>query len=338
MKLQLGLVAFWRNYDRKTYLRVVKLADSLGYDSFWAAEAWGYDSTTMLAELAGQTKRIKLATGILNVYSRSPALIAMQAASLQEISDGRFMLGIGTSAKNVVEGLHGIPFTKPLTQTRRVIQTVRTLHDGERIDAETIGNPLLRPFKLETTRPVDPKVPIYVAALKQKAIQQIGEMADGWMPIFWPYDRLDVGRQWLAEGAQRVGRDPKEIKVAPFTTVIPLPGKAATKQAADIISFYIGGMGDYYYELVSGFGYEAECQEIRARYQDPNHRKEAWKAVSPELIDALTIAGDPLYCRRELRRRVESGAMDYPLINLPPGRPFHELAAFMLALAPNRWF
>src|SRR5699024_2752146 len=111
-------------------------------------------ATTLLAEMAVHTKRIQLATGIMNVFSRSPALIAMQAATLQEISGGRFTLGIGTSGKNVIEGLHGVPFKKTLTQTRRVIQTVRTLHQGERLDAEALGQPMLRPFKLETTYPV----------------------------------------------------------------------------------------------------------------------------------------------------------------------------------------
>lgn len=337
MKPRIGLVSFWKNYDRKTNLRAVKLADALGYDSYWGAEAWGYDTTTLLAEMAVHTKNIKLCTGIMNVYSRSPALIAMQAATLQEISNGRFMLGIGTSGKNVIEGLHGVPFSKPLTQTKRVIQTVRTLHSGERLDPDVLGNPLLRPFKLETTNPVDPQVPIYVAALKEKSIQNIGAMADGWMPIFWPHDKFHIGREWIAEGAAKAGRSPSEIVTAPFTTVIPLPGKQATKQAAEIISFYIGGMGDYYKQLLTGFGYGAECEEISARYQDPAHRHEAWKAVSPDLINALTIAGDPLYCRRELRRRMENG-MDYPLINLPPGRPWHEVAAFIVALAPNRWF
>lgn len=337
MKPRLGLVSFWKNYDRKTNLRAVKLADALGYDSYWGAEAWGYDTTTLLAEMAVHTKRIKLGTGIMNVYSRSPALIAMQAATLQEISGGRFMLGIGTSGKNVIEGLHGIPFRRPLTQTKTVIQTVRTLHRGDRIDPEAMGNELLRPFKLETTKAVDPEVPIFVAALKQKAITNIGEMADGWIPIFWPHDRFHIGREWISEGAAKAGRSPSEILTAPFTTVIPLPGKQATKQAAEIISFYIGGMGDYYHQLLTGFGYGAECDEIRARYQDKAHRHEAWKAVTPDMIDALTIAGDPIYCRRELRRRIENG-MDYPLINLPPGRPWAELAAFIVALAPNRWF
>src|SRR5579884_2452083 len=107
-----GLVAFWKTYDRKMYLRAAELADELGYDSFWLPEAWGYEVFSLLAEAAVRTKRIKLGTGIINVFSRSPGLIAMSAATVDEISEGRLILGIGTSGKRVIEGFHGRPFDK----------------------------------------------------------------------------------------------------------------------------------------------------------------------------------------------------------------------------------
>ena len=133
MTERIGLVAFWKNYDRKLYLRAAQLADDLGYDSFWVPEAWGYEISTLLTEMALATKRIKLGTGILNVYSRSPGLIAMTAATLDEISEGRFILGIGPSGKNVIEGFHGRKFDKPLTQVRDVIRVVRTLLAGGKL-------------------------------------------------------------------------------------------------------------------------------------------------------------------------------------------------------------
>src|SRR5262245_4914633 len=122
---RIGLLAFWKNYDRKLYLRAVKLAAELGYDSFWVPEAWGYDATSLITEMAVATKRIKLGTGILNAFSRSPGLLAMTAATIDEISEGRFMLGIGASGKNVIEGFHGRPFDKPLTQVRDIIRVIR---------------------------------------------------------------------------------------------------------------------------------------------------------------------------------------------------------------------
>ena len=128
-----ALLAFWKNYDRKLYLRAAQLADELGYDSFWLPEAWGYEIFTLLTEMAVHTKRIKLGTGIVNVFSRTPGLLAMSAATVDEISEGRFILGIGASGKNVIEGFHGRPFEKPLTQVRDVIRVMRTLLAGQKL-------------------------------------------------------------------------------------------------------------------------------------------------------------------------------------------------------------
>src|SRR5690348_1169911 len=129
----IGLLAFWKNYDRKLYLRAAQLADELGYDSFWVPEAWGYEIFTLLTEMALCTKRIKLGTAIVNVFSRSPGLLAMTAATVDEISEGRLILGLGTSGARVIEGFHGRAFNKPLTQTRDVIRVVRTLLAGGKL-------------------------------------------------------------------------------------------------------------------------------------------------------------------------------------------------------------
>lgn len=334
-KPKLGLLAFWRDYDRKTYLKAARLADKLGYDSFWLPEVWGYDCTTLLAEMAIKTKRIKLGTGIMNVFSRSPALIAMQAATLDEISGGRFILGLGTSGKNVVEGFHGREYKKPLTQTRDVIRVVRAMLSGTPLHESGAKLKDYRPFKLDF-KPVRNRIPIYVAALKPKSITSIGEMADGWMPIFWPHDKLHEGRKLIAAGAAKSGRDESQIVTAPFTIVIPLLGSGADKKAREIIAFYIGGMGDYYKELLGNFGWADECAEIERLYKDKATRKQAAEAVTEPMIESLTISGDPLHCRRELRRRREYG-LDNPLITLPPGASWPVLAAFITMMAPSRW-
>src|SRR3954471_579280 len=233
-----GLLAFWKNYDRKLYLRAAQLADELGYDSFWLPEAWGYEIFSLLTEMAVATKRIKLGTGIVNVYSRSPGLIAMSAATVDEISEGRFILGIGTSGKRVIEGFHARPFDKPLTQVRDVIRVVRTLLAGGKLHEAGAELTQYRPFTLAMT-PVRPKIPIYVAALKQKAIESIGELADGWIPTFWPYEKLAEGRAWIAAGAARAGRDPSTITTAPFTALLPMGQEGGVRMAKQIISFYI---------------------------------------------------------------------------------------------------
>jgi alkanesulfonate monooxygenase SsuD/methylene tetrahydromethanopterin reductase-like flavin-dependent oxidoreductase (luciferase family) len=328
-----GLLAFWKNYDRKMYVRAAVLADELGYDSFWLPEAWGYEIFSLLAEMALKTKRIKLGTGIVNVFSRTPGLIAMSAATVDEISEGRLILGIGASGKRVIEGFHGRPFDKPLSQVGDVIRVTRTLLSGGKESDAGAKLAQYRPFKLEM-KPVRADIPIYVAALKQKAIEQIGELADGWIPAFWPYDRMAEGREWIATGAARAGRDASKIVAAPFTTALPMGGDAGTMMAKQIISFYIGGMGDYYVELLTHFGYGEECKKIAALYQDKATRAEAAAAVSDRMIDVLTVSGDPKHCVEELRRRRTFGT-DLPILNLPTNMPWEMVEGFIRAMAPQ---
>lgn len=333
MSERIGLLAFWKNYDRKLYLRAAQLADELGYDSFWIPEAWGYEAFTVLTEMAVATKRIKLGTGIVNVYSRSPGLIAMSAATLDEISEGRFILGIGASGQRVIEGFHGRPFGKPLTQVRDVVRVVRALIAGEKLSDAGAELQAYRPFKLEM-KPARPRIPVYVAALRQKAIESIGELADGWIPTFWPYDRLAEGRAWIAAGAARAGRDPSEIVTAPFTTVLPLGLEAGSMMAKRIISFYIGGMGDYYIELLTRFGYEEDCKRVAELYQNKETRAQAAAAVPDRMIEALTISGDPAHCIEELRRRRGFG-IDLPILSLPNDVPWEMIEMFIRGMAPQ---
>lgn len=328
-----GLVAFWKNYDRSLYVRAARLADELGYDSFWIPEAWGYEIFSLLTELALATKRIKLGTGIVNVFSRSPGLVAMSAATVDEISEGRFILGIGTSGAKVIEGFHGRPFAKPLTQVRDVVRAVRTLLAGGKLSDAGAELADYRPFRLEM-KPRRADVPIYVAALKQKAIESIGECADGWMPTFWPYERLAEGRAWVAAGAARAGRDPRAVVTAPFTTALPLGAQAGAQMARQLVSFYIGGMGEYYIELLSRFGWADACKRIADLYADKTTRAQAADAVPDAMIEALTIAGDPQQCLEELRRRRSFG-VDLPILNLPTNVPWEMMEAFIRAMAPR---
>ena len=310
-----GLVAFWKNYDRRAALRYAQQADDLGYDSFWIPEAWGYEAFSLLTEIAVHTKHIRLGTGIVNVFSRSPGLMAMHAATLDEISEGRFILGLGTSGARVIEGFHGVPYAKPLTRLRQYIQVVQALIAGQRISDAGADLWELRHFKLEMT-PIRARVPIFCACLNDKAIRMVGELADGWMPTFWPYTQLDKGRALIAEGARVSGRDPGDIITAPFTTIIPMPDKEQSYQSArGIISFYIGGMGDYYHALLSRMGFGENADLVRRLYAEKK-RNEAAASVSPEMLDALVIAGDPGFCRVRLGEWREKG-VQLPILLLP---------------------
>lgn len=330
-----GLLAFWKGYDRKLYLKAAQLADELGYDSFWLPEAWGYEVFSLLTEMACHTKNIKLGTGIVNCFSRSAGLLTMHAATLDEISEGRFMLGIGTSGINVIQGFHGRHFEKPLTQLRDVIRVSRTLLGGDKLtEANAKYYKDYRPFTLALPDLPRNQVPIYVAALKEKSIRSIGEMADGWIPTFWPYTELDRGHKWIAEGAAKAGRKPEDIATAPFTTVIPMGDKMGAKRAREIIAFYIGGMGDYYKQLLTGFGYGDECQRVADLYADKATRKDAQAAVNDKMIEALTVSGTPEHCVAEMRRRREFG-IDLPIVSLPPNAPWPLVKMFIEGLAPN---
>ena len=334
MTERIGLLAFWKNYDRKLYLRAAQLADELGYDSFWVPEAWGYEAFGVLTEIACKTKNIKVGTGIVNVFSRTPGLLAMNAATLDEISEGRMILGIGASAARVIEGFHGRDFKKPLTQIRDVIRVTRALLDGRKLSEAGAKLRDYRQFSL-AMEPTRTKIPIYVAALKEKSIQSIGEMADGWIPTFWPYSEMSRGHKFIAAGAEKAGRDPNEITTAPFTTVLPMGADAGAQMAKKIIAFYIGGMGDYYRELLTGFGFGDECQRVNDLYRDHATRAQATDAVSDAMIEALTISGDPAHCVEELRRRRDFG-IQLPILNLPNDMPWEIVEMFIRGMAPNQ--
>jgi F420-dependent oxidoreductase-like protein len=330
--LRMGVVPFWKGYDRPVVLRTARLAEELGYDSIWVPEAWGYEQFQLLAEIALGTTRLKVATGIANVFSRSPGLLAMSIATLDEISEGRAILGLGTSGKQVVEHFHGMPYRKPLTRLTDAIRIVRTLLRGERLDPALSSLMELRHFKLET-RPHRADVPIYVASLQEKAIRRIGEVADGWLPTFWPFRHLADGIAEMAAGARAAGRDPAALDVAPFVAVVPLEDVAAARaMVKPLVSFYIGGMGAYYHALFCRYGFRENADRVRELYAG-GQRREAAAAVSDELVDAIAICGPPARCRERLAEWQAAG-MGMALMNLPTGAPYEVAEAMLRAVAP----
>jgi len=333
MQPKLGIVPFWKQYDRQVVLKSARLADDLGYDSVWIPEAWGYEQFQLLTEVALATKQLKLATGIANVFSRSAALLAMSAATLDEISGGRAILGLGTSGKNVVENLHGVPYKKPLTRLRETIGILRALWRGDRLSPEMSTLFDAKQFKLEM-RPLRPDIPIYVASLQEQAIREVGRIADGWVPTFWPYDKLSDGIALLREGAEQAGRDAAKIETAPFVAVIPLEDRElARSMIKPTVSFYIGGMGVYYHAMFCRYGYEENANLVKKLY-DEGDRKKAAAAVSDDLIDRIAICGPPDYCRDKLAEWAEAG-VGSALVNLPTGAPFEMTEQMLRAIAPR---
>jgi F420-dependent oxidoreductase-like protein len=333
MPNKIGIVPFWKNYDRKAVLRAACLAEDLGYDSIWIPEAWAYEQFQLLTEIALSTRRLGLATGIANVFSRSPGLLAMSAATLDEISEGRAILGLGTSGKLVVENFHGMQYTKPLTRLRETVGILRALWRGERLDPGMSTLFDARHFKLEM-KPPRPSIPIYIASLQEKAIREIGRIADGWLPTFWPYKHLKDGIAILEEGAKEAGRSASSIEVAAFVGVVPLDdADTARSLIKPLVSFYIGGMGTYYHAMFCRYGFKENVDLVRELYNAGDRRKAA-AAVSDELIDAIAICGPAAYCRDKLAEWREHG-LGTALVNLASGVPEEINQQVIRDLAPR---
>ena len=295
-----------RGFDRRELIECVRAAEGCGYDSFWLPEAWERESFSTLAEIATQTERIGLGTGIINVFSRSPALIAMGAATIDEISGGRFRLGLGTSGARVIEDLHGSVFEKPLTRLREAVWVIRSLLRGDRVDFSGECFKVAR-FKLGF-KPVRADIPIYIAALSSKSLVQLGEIADGWLPAHWPRTELARGIAEIRAGAERAARDVEQIDIAPFVNVVVSDDARRARDEARLpIAYYLGGMGDYYHRSLAGLGFKEEADRIRALWQ-AGRPKEAIKSVTDQLVDTVAICGPVESCCARLREMPEFGA------------------------------
>jgi F420-dependent oxidoreductase-like protein len=302
---------------------IVHLAEALGYDSAWAAEAWGTDAVSVLGWIGASTTRIKIGSAIMQIPGRTPANTAMTAATLDLMSGGRFILGLGTSGPQVVEGWHGQAWGKPLVKTREYVEIVRTAlrrevveHHGEHYripydgpDATGLGKPL----KL-MVRPLRADIPIYLAAMAPKNVALAAEIADGWLPLFVHPERFaDAFGESLA-GA----REGFEI-AATVTVLVGDDVQALRDGLKPYFALYIGGMGakgkNFYNSLISRYGWEAEAERIQELYLGGKQR-EAIAAVPDELIDALSLIGP----KERIRDRLEAWR-ETPVTTLVVGSP-----------------
>jgi F420-dependent oxidoreductase-like protein len=282
-------------------LGLVQEAEKAGYDSVWAAEAYGSDAATVLAWLAAGTERIKLGSAIFQMPARSPAMTAMTAATLDHLSDGRFMLGIGSSGPQVAEGWHGQRFAKQLQRTREYVAIVRKALARERLefDGETYELPLPdgpgKALKLMIA-PVQQEIPIYIAAIGPKNTQLTGEIADGWMPTFFSPEHVQESRELLEEGARRANRSlDGSFDIAPNVNVcIDDDVDRARDTMRPFLALYVGGMGsrekNFYNALVRRYGFEEAAQEVQDLYLE-GKKEEAAAALPAELIDTTSLCG-----------------------------------------------
>ena len=316
MKLGVSIGYWGLGLTPADQLEIAQTAEELGYDSVWTAEAYGSDAATVLAWLAGQTKRIKLGSGIFQIPARSAAMTAMTAATIDNLSGGRFMLGLGTSGPQVSEGFHGVRFGKQLQRTREYVAVVRMALARQKIefDGETLQLPLPdgpgKALKL-TIRPVQENIPIFLAVLGPKNVALAGEIADGWLPVFFSPGHTKALRGPLEEGAAKAGRSLDGFRICPSVNVMIGDDLESARNAMrPVLALYVGGMGsreqNFYNRLVSTYGFEKAAREVQDLYLD-GRRNEAMMALPDELIDLVSIVGPRQKAREKIRAFRDAG-------------------------------
>ena len=320
MKLSMPLV--YAGNPRETADQVVGL-EKAGLDLIWVAEPYGFDAPTLMGYLAAKTETVQIGAGILNVYSRTPGALLQTAAGLDNVSGGRAVLGLGASGPQVIEGFHGLPYDRPLTRTREVIDVLRMGLRHEKLDyqGKTISLPLPegqglglgKPLKL-LNKPERPSVPLWVAALGDKNVAMTAEVADGWLPfLYFPEKAHQVWGEPLARGAAKRSADlaPLEICAGGMVAIGEGPEtKALLDFMRPMYALYVGGMGardkNFYNQLACEYGFEKEAREIQDLYLS-GKKKEAEALVPLEWLEAGNLVGPESYVKERIAAFKESG-------------------------------
>jgi F420-dependent oxidoreductase-like protein len=298
--------------------------EKAGLDTVWVAEAYGFDSPTLMGYLAAKTEKVEIGSAILNIYSRTPGALLQTAAGLDNVSQGRAVLGLGASGPQVIEGFHGVPYSKPLGRTREIIEIVRQGMRREPLENDGIiklplgkedggVTGLGKPLKL-LTKPERSSVPIYVAALGEKNVEMVAEIADGWLPHLYHPEKADlVWGEPLARGRQNRSAELGPLEVVAGGMVAIGEGeetKALLDFARPIFALYVGGMGargkNFYNDVACAYGYEKEAKEIQDLYLS-GKKKEAAALVPLEWLEAANFVGPASYVKERIAAFAESG-------------------------------
>lgn len=299
----------------------LKELERAGLDMVWVAEAYGFDAPSLMGYVAAHTERVTIASGILPIYSRTPALLAMTAAGVDFLSDGRAMLGLGASGPQVIEGWHGLAYDAPVTRTREIIEICRKIWKKERLryagQRYTIplppgeGTGLGKPLKL-ITQPLRDEIPIAVASLGPKSVEMTAELADAWLPVF--YHPTKAPERWgPALSAGRMKRDPKRAPLQVFAGGMVGIGEgleALRDRGRPMTALYVGGMGakkkNFYNDVFASYGYAKEAAEIQDLYL-AGKRQEAAAAIPASFLDETSLVGPPGFVRDRLAELRDSG-------------------------------
>lgn len=315
--MRLGLnLGYWGSGNDKTNLALAQEAERLGFAVVWAAEAYGSDAPTVLAWVAAQTERIDVGAAILQIPARSPAMAAMTAATLDTLSGGRFRLGLGVSGPQVSEGWHGVRFDRPLARTREYVDIVRMALRREKVryDGKAYQLPLPDgPGKALTltVHPVREHIPVYLAAVGPKNLELTGEIADGWLAVFFSPEFAAEPLARIGAGLARSGRSLKGFDVVPTVPVVVGEDWVAAADAVrPYAALYVGGMGsreqNFYNDLACRMGFEAQAAEVQDRYLARDYAG-AMAAVPVEFVDATSLLGPVERIQDRMRAFAEVG-------------------------------
>ncbi len=327
----------------------VAALEQAGLDMIWVAEAYGFDSPTLMGYLAAKTETIEIGSAILNIYSRTPSALLQTAAGLDNVSGGRAILGLGASGPQVIEGFHGLPYANPLGRTREIVDLVRRGLRKERLTNDGIFKlPLSKEDGAVTglgkalkllVQPERDSIPVYIAALGKKSVQGTAEYADGWLPfLYYPEQAKNVWGEAVAKGTAKRAETlaPLEVVAGGMCAIGEGPAtKALLDFARPLIALYVGGMGargkNFYNDLFCEYGFEAEAKEIQDLYLD-GKKQEAEAKVPLEFLEAMNLVGPEGYVKERIAAYKESGVTNLqitPAVEDAPGlvRKMKELIA-----------
>ncbi|HWI42170.1 MAG TPA: LLM class F420-dependent oxidoreductase [Nocardioides sp.] len=333
MSMKLSMPLVYAGNPRESADQVVAL-EKAGLDTVWVAEPYGFDAPTLMGYLAAKTETVEIGAAILNVYSRTPGALLQTAAGLDNVSNGRAILGLGASGPQVIEGFHGMPYTRPLGRTREVIDVIRMglrreplAYDGRDIKLplpEGQGLGLGKPLKL-LNKPERADLPIWVAALGDKNVEMTAEVADGWLPfLYYPEKAQQVWGEQLEKGFAKRSADlgPLQVSAGGMVAIGEGPEvKAALDFMRPIYALYVGGMGakgkNFYNQLACEYGFEKEAGEIQDLYLS-GKKKEAEALVPLEWLEAGNLVGPASYVKERIAAFQESGVTH---LNVSPAAP-----------------
>jgi F420-dependent oxidoreductase-like protein len=305
-KLTIGIN--WQGkLDFKALIERAKIADQAGIHSIWVAEAWGRDAFTMLTLLAEHTKKVQLGTSIVNIYSRTPAALAQHFATLDELSGGRMIIGLGTSGPQVIEHFHGIKFNPPLTRLKEYVDIINLVMAGTPLNYNGKVFKLSRGFTIRF-EPVRKHIPIFIASLNQKSVEFTAQKADGWLPVMIPLSGLGRAISDFRAIAKAAGRDPKSVEVkAPGAVIVTKNVDRARAGQAGTVAFYAARMGTFYSEQLTRFGFGDEVRKIKEAW-DSGGSKAGTEAVPEKMLSQLGYSGDANGARERIAAQEAAGA------------------------------